>query len=237
LDDAAEIMLAAVLARTKLRAEAAYVAVCQGLDRLILERRYGFPPEASHKIALSEFGLDADHRVGYQPSPRAFLRQLLRNIEIGENDVFLDLGSGMGHVVLEAARRPLRRVIGVELVPEFTSIARQTIERNRRRLRCREVDLVTADAVDYPIPDDVTVVYLFNPFRGPVFDAAIRNLLASIDRNPRSISILYSGPFDEDRLMATGRARFVGRGRRRIRRWAPADYLAVYELLPGPTAE
>jgi SAM-dependent methyltransferase len=109
--------------------------------------------------------------------------------------VFLDLGCGLGWVVLEAGvRYPFRRVIGVDVVPAFTEVARQTIAVNRPRLRCGEVELVTADATGYEVPDDVTVVYPFHPVYGEAFDAVVSNLIASVDRTPRRLRVIRGPP-------------------------------------------
>ena len=124
--------------------------------------------------------------------------------------------------MLEAARRyRFRRVIGVDFVPRLTDLARETVDRNRDRLKCRDIELVTQDVVDYEVPDDVTVTYLYDPFRGQVFDAVIAKLIASVDRNPRRLRLIYAVPEEAQRLEATGRVRLVRRGRRMVRRWLP----------------
>jgi hypothetical protein len=215
------------------RARIVYERGRQNADGLYSQWRYGFPPKATGKLPLSEVGFEADDRNGYEPSPRLMLRQMLRRAGVQDSDVFIDLGSGMGHAVIEAARNPFRKIVGVELVPEFTEIAQTVVDRNRTKLRCRNIELVTADLVEYEIPDDVTVAFMSNPVRGPLFEAVVSQLLASIDRNPRRIRLLYFAPRETERLLATGRARLLGYGHRLIRRWVPAEYLAIFELLPA----
>lgn len=165
--------------------------------------------ETSAKVALEDFGLSTRDRVDYAPSGWLDLRHGLRRGGVSDDDVFLDLGSGKGRVVLLAARYPFKRVIGVELAPHLTAVARRNVDRFRPALRCREVELVTADIVRYRVPDDVSVVYMFNPFHGPVFDAAIGALIASVDRRPRAVRLIYRRPENHDRLMRTGRFRLV----------------------------
>jgi SAM-dependent methyltransferase len=89
-------------------------------------------------------------------------------------DVFLDPGSGKGRAVLLAARYPFKRVIGVEFSESLTAIARRNMATFRARLRCHDVELVTADVVDYRIPDDVSVVYMFNLFHERLVGARSR---------------------------------------------------------------
>jgi hypothetical protein len=149
--------------------------------------------------------------------------------------VFVDFGSGMGRVVFQAALwYPFRQVIGVELSARLHEIAEDNIARNRSRLRCRDVDLVRADVLDYPVPDDVTVAFFDNPFTGHIFAAVLDRLLGSVDRAPRTVTIVYFNPVEHERLLATGRVRLVRqvRGLRPGREWARSNATYVYTLTP-----
>jgi SAM-dependent methyltransferase len=181
--------------------------VSHALTRAVIEPTCGI--DTSQPVELADIGLGAPGRVDYRPSGWLDLGCILRRADVSEDDVFLDLGSGKGRVVLLAARYPFSRVVGVELSPQLTEIARRNVRNCRTRPRCGEIELVTADATAYRIPDDVSIVYMFNPFRGPVFDAAIARLIESVDRRPRTVRLIYRKPDDHDRLMRTGRFRLV----------------------------
>jgi hypothetical protein len=58
-------------------------------------------------------------------------------------------------------------------------VARLNIERNRHRLKCQDVEIVTADATKYEIPNDLTIAYFFSPFTGEAFERVIDNLVES----------------------------------------------------------
>ena len=156
-------------------------------------------------VDLRDLDLHSDDRVDYQPSGLRMLGQALRKIDVCESDVFLDLGSGKGRIVLQAARYPFRRVLGVEISPQLHRIAERNLQRRRKRLRCGEVVLVNSAAETYDIPDDVSVVYMFNPFCGTPFAKVVRALVDSHDRNPRPLRIIYHHAQEEDVLLATGR--------------------------------
>jgi 16S rRNA G966 N2-methylase RsmD len=205
----------------------------RGLHRLILERRYGMPRGTLREVSLKEFGLNTEDRVKHVPSQWGILRRVLPPSEVSEDDVFIDLGCGMGSVLMEAASHyRFRRVIGVDLVPQFTAVAEQmaAAARERGRLRVPDVEVVTADVTEYEIPDDVTVVFMFDPFHGEVLEAVIRKLIESVDRRPRRFRIVYCYPREGWRLERTGRARLVKHGHRPYRPWSRADYLKLYEL-------
>lgn len=83
------------------------------------------------------------------------------------------------------------------------------------------------------------MAFLFNPFTGQTFTTVVDHLLASVDRNPRSLRIIYVGPREHRRLMATGRIRFVKRLRRPrpVRAWADHGSIHLYDIIPQPTTE
>jgi hypothetical protein len=207
------------------------------LVRLLFDRRYGFQRDTAVTVPLERFGLAAPERVEYEPSPWFILARILPRSEVAAEDVFLDFGAGMGRAVFQAAKRyAFRRVIGVELVEQFARAARLNVERNLHRLRCRDVEIVSCDVLTYEVPDDVTIAYFNNPFRGDLFAAAVDRLLASVDRRPRRLRIIYRNPVEHDRLLATGRIREVRHARRLVRRWSRTGSMRLYAVDPLPAA-
>lgn len=115
-----------------------------------------------------------------------------------ERSTFVDVGSGMGRVVLLAARRPFRQIIGVEISPALHQIACE----NRQRfpaagVRCRDIRLVRADAASFTFPRGDLVVYLYNPFRSEVFEPMLDALLAGPSRE---VVLLYHTPLERDAI-------------------------------------
>jgi SAM-dependent methyltransferase len=166
-------------------------------------------------IPLERFGLADPERSYYQPAPWSTLPRILPRREVSEQDVFIDYGCGMGRIVyLAAARYRFKRVIGLEISAQLNEIAQANIERNADRLRCQDVELVTADALDYQPPNDTTVAFFANPFRGRVFAAALLRLLDSVSGPLR---IIYFNPVEHAMVMDTGQFRVV----RRLRGWRP----------------
>ena len=144
--------------------------------------------------------------VAYSPSPWWILRWLLPTSEVQSTDVFVEFGCGKGRVVLDAARRyRFRRVVGVELSPELSEVARELVTSERGRLRCQDVTIETIDATQFEIPDEMTYAYLYNPFFGATFERVVENIIESLDRSPRRIRVIYLHPAHHDTLVATGR--------------------------------
>ncbi len=213
------------------RVRPAYLAMRRTLSKTLIERWSG--TETSAEVDLRTLGLAADGRVSYEPSGWLDLRRVLRRNEVGSDDVFADFGSGKGRVVLQAARYPFKRVIGVELSEELTEVARQNVATARNR-RCGEIELVVSDVLDFQIPDDLTVAYLYNPFSGEIFDAVLAKLIESVDRAPRTLRLIYRTPMEHDRIAATGRFRLVrsARGFRPGKAWSHKMSIRLYVLTP-----
>ncbi len=117
---------------------------------------------------------DATH---YEATPVGDLANLLAAVPLPlERASFVDLGSGMGRVVLLATAYPFRQIVGVEISPALHEVALENMAAFAGRRRCRDVRLVCADALRFPFPRGELIAYLFNPFRGAVLDAVVRRL-------------------------------------------------------------
>ncbi|GAA3243395.1 class I SAM-dependent methyltransferase [Pseudonocardia petroleophila] len=212
-----------------------YVAVRRAVTGVLFERRYGVTTAGAR--SREELGFSDEEYNRYLPAGLTSLRRILRRSEVGSDDVFVDFGSGMGRVVLQAALAyPFRRVVGVELSTELHEIASGNLERNRDRLRTRDVTLVHSDVRDFAIPDDLTVAFLYNPFGGEVFANVVHRLIESADRAPRTLRVIYGNPVEEEALLATGRFEQVRRlsGMRPTREWARSNAFVMYRLVPAP---
>jgi hypothetical protein len=190
--------------------------------------------ETATEARLEDYQLDDPERVRYVATGRFVVPRVLRRIGVGPDDVFIDFGSGKGRVVYQAAQFPFKRVIGVEIAEELNCIARYNIDHNRDRLVCGDVELVTEDAVSYQVPDDVTVAYFYHPFEGRIFARVIDNLVASLDRNPRQLRIIYVYPKGANYLLENDRfelERKMKAPRPALRQWH--DVLVFRSKAPG----
>lgn len=199
-----------------------------------MERYYGI--ESAEKVALERLGHAHAERVGYEPSRWLGLPLGLAGWRPTADDVFADIGAGKGRVVVQAARHyGFKRVIGVEISPELSALARRNVERNRARLRCADVTIAVGDALDWEIPDDLTIAYLFNPCTGEVFSRLVDRLAAAVDRRRRPLRLIYVNPVEHERLISRRNVKELERPSRRLARVAGMSDGALrrYELAPG----
>lgn len=159
-------------------------------------------------VFLGELDPDAigpslEFATHYEPTPVAEANALLdaSPLEPGRT-TFVDLGAGMGRVVLLAARRAYRTVIGVEISPALVEVARENVgsAHDPHRL-ATDVRIVRADARDYTFPRGDLAVYLYNPFRGPVLDAVLRRLY--VPPAARDVVLLYHTAVERESVDAT----------------------------------
>jgi SAM-dependent methyltransferase len=150
-------------------------------------------------------------RKGYAPTAWHVVPRALRYIGVSGRDTFIDFGCGKGRVVHQAARWPFRRVIGVEVSPKLAEVAQAGLAARRHRYRCEHVEIVIADATQYEVPDDLTIGFFYRPFGPESMEAVLRCIVASIERRPRLVRLIYVAPQDGTlaAILATGRFRLV----------------------------
>jgi SAM-dependent methyltransferase len=150
-------------------------------------------------------------RMPYQASSWHVLPRALHYLGVSGHDTFVDFGCGKGRVVHQAARRPFRRVIGVEISPTLAESARKGLAARSHQHRCPNVEIVVSDVTQFPVPDDLTIGFLFHPFANEILEAVLRNIVASIDRHPRRVRLIYVRPLHASQVLATERFRLVKR--------------------------
>ena len=160
------------------------------------ERRFGI--DSAGYISLSDLGFaELDATCGaYEPISYRDIFTALRQLDLTpDRDVFLDYGSGKGRAVIAAATFPFKRVIGVELSEDLNCIARENAARAQHKLRCRDVQILTANALEYEPPDDLTVVLMNNPFTLEMMQQVSEKICASLARTPRTLHVIFRYPY------------------------------------------
>ncbi len=115
---------------------------------------------------------------------------LVEYLGMGRDDVFYDLGSGVGKVVLQVAMRAsIRRCVGVELARSRHRIARRMLDEARATglIRARECELRCADFMRAPL-GDATVVYTCSTAFSTAFMNELAERLARLTTGIRWVS-------------------------------------------------
>jgi SAM-dependent methyltransferase len=127
--------------------------------------------------------------------PTATLR-LLAQLELDRRDRFVDLGAGIGKVVLLAAMTTdVGGVLGVELSATRVAIAQQALTRARReRVRgAGRVRMLEADMLRCPL-DDATVIHTCSTAFSPAFMRRLIRRLAKLPKLRTLVSLQELDP-------------------------------------------
>jgi hypothetical protein len=172
-----------------------------------------FHVDTSGEIHLSELDIQSPNSAfgnSYQPSAPKMFFEMLGSVDIRHGDyTFIDFGSGKGLVLLLASTYPFRRIIGVEFSPQLHRIAEQNIRNYQNpSQQCRNIELLLGDVVEYRVPEEPIVLYLFNPFDEKIMEVLVENIRRSLDVHPRPVFVLYKNPianavFEREKFLKT----------------------------------
>lgn len=117
-----------------------------------------------------------------------FVYKLARILRLDPDDVFCDLGCGMGRILCVMARSNISKCIGIELHEDLCEIARA----NALRLRGRKapIEVVCADAAVADLSEG-TIYFMYNPFGAHTLRDVLENIKKSLQEFPRSVKIVY----------------------------------------------
>ena len=135
---------------------------------------------------------ESDWRLHYTPTSYSDIFRLLRIVDLAKDDVFVDLGSGLGRAVFAASRLGAGRSIGIEIVPDLCERA----EDNRRRSRfaARNIKFICTHALNYQ-HCDTTVLFMFHPFGEDTMQQVLCDIKAArTGRTAPRLRIIYMNP-------------------------------------------
>jgi hypothetical protein len=112
-----------------------------------------------------------DEMVFYQPTPVRHILHLIASCALSEADVLVDLGAGLGHVVLLASMLTGARGIGIEMEPAYVRSARECA----RSFGLSRVLFLQQDAREADFSDG-SVFYLYTPFTGTILTDVLDRL-------------------------------------------------------------
>jgi hypothetical protein len=141
-------------------------------------------------------GINWIYGVRYQPVNQSLFVKVIKELSIPyEEFVFIDFGSGKGRALLLAAGFPFKRIVGIEYCDDLNRMARQNLLRYPDTSKlCKDIDLVSMDAVEYRLPSEPLVLFFYNPFGRLVMEKVVENVVDSFKLNRRRMVIVYLTP-------------------------------------------
>jgi hypothetical protein len=109
--------------------------------------------------------------IGYVPTPARVIFALLDHLSLRADDVFYDVGSGLGRVALLVGLLTAAQATGIEVEPAYCAVAQQSAQ----RLHLERVTFINGDARQANYADG-TVFFLYTPCTGRMFQEVLDRL-------------------------------------------------------------
>ncbi len=173
--------------------------------------------ETRRRIPVSQLGIvgpGAEHAKAYEASDTKCFSEILGKLNIAySNFLFIDLGAGKGKTLIMASQFPFKRILGVELSPSLSRVARRNCNAFlNEKPACATFEIMCANAAEIAFPDDPLVIYMFNPFDESILSRVLANLKQSLSQQPREVFVVYYNPLHDHAIKASGAFEFVFEG-------------------------
>ncbi|MEE8303404.1 MAG: hypothetical protein V3S24_13325 [Candidatus Tectomicrobia bacterium] len=118
--------------------------------------------------------------IAYEPTPARVILALVDQVQLTADDVFYDLGAGLGHVSILVHLMTRAAARGVEIEAAYCRHAQRCAEELGLSQQVRFLNFDARD-VDYT---DGTVFFMYTPFTGKLLDAVLATLARQARHRP-----------------------------------------------------
>lgn len=170
-----------------------------GAGKQIFERLNNFRWEAQlNKSTRGIAEVDKPDAVYYATIHYSAVYRVLRHLSLQPSDIFVDVGCGKGRISCCAARRPCRKVVGIDYCGDFCKEA----QRNAARMRGRRVPLlVHKGAAEEFDSTEAAALFFFSPFRASTLTAVLQKM--DHDSQHRRIRLAFVNCNEEQRRLGS----------------------------------
>jgi SAM-dependent methyltransferase len=127
----------------------------------------------------------------FEAQAHSGIRKIVGEAALKPDDVVYVIGCGKGRALCHFARKPVKKVIGVEIVTAFARQAELNLKGLNGRKAAYEVLNQDACLTDY---SDGTVFYFYNPFGEHSFRHVLQAIVQSIEKSPKTVRLIYVNP-------------------------------------------
>lgn len=164
-----------------------------GLLRHIIQKTYNYAISEPDKLNQYEpFSPEVYGETSFD-----FIDQMINEVEMNEDDVFIDLGSGVGQVILQmAAASRCKKCIGIEKADIPAKFAEAMDKRFRFWMKWHgkkhgEYELIKGDFFDEKFKeliDNATILFVNNYAFGPAVDHRLKQTFADLRDGAKIVS-------------------------------------------------
>lgn len=123
---------------------------------------------------LSDHHDSISHAMAYQAVWIRNLRELFSEAKKTgyKFENFIDIGSGKGKACFYAHKKNIfNHIIGVDFSEPLVEIANI----NKKKLNSKNISFINADAIQFVLPNQTCLVFMFNPFDSTILEKFISN--------------------------------------------------------------
>ena len=115
--------------------------------------------------------------IRYEATPARVVLEMIDNLRFMPDDIFFDIGSGLGFVVMLVNPLTNIRCVGIEYDPAYCEYARNSTQ----SLNLNGISFIQGDARHTNL-NDGTIFYMFTPFVNQVFSSVLARLRYTANR-------------------------------------------------------
>ncbi|ASZ09942.1 class I SAM-dependent methyltransferase [Chitinophaga pendula] len=169
------------------------------------ERKYGIRTIGTDNLTGDIPKEDIEHVSMYEPINYYTATWLFDRLTPADrNTAFIDIGCGKGRVLAIAAAYGFPQVIGIEYSPKLCRLAQPVCDALKQRHPGTHISVIQADARVFDLPDNIGVIFLFNPFDETIMKIFIEKVMESLRRKKRPLKVLYANPQCKQLWLDTG---------------------------------
>ena len=162
---------------------------------ILVDKIFGY--DFLKTIDPEELGLDPNKFSRCSPSGNNYLRNLLNNLEISNNDSILDIGCGKGSVLNILINYPFKEICGIEISSKLAKICKK----NMLKKKDNRVKIINKDARNFNHFKKYNYYYMYNPCSASILKPIIQNIA---NQAPVNTKIIYNNPKFEKILLENG---------------------------------
>lgn len=169
------------------------------------EKKYGIHTTGADELKhLEKLGINTSHATLYMPVSYSLLEEIFEQLPALPRMHFVDIGCGKGRALCVAAYHGFKNVTGIDFSKKLCDDATSNLALTQIKLPSLQYQVINNDAFYFEIPDDADCIFLFNPFDEIIMSAVVKNIRKSLQRNHRTVNIIYVNPLHKTYFLNAG---------------------------------
>jgi SAM-dependent methyltransferase len=169
------------------------------------ERKYQINTTGSDELKkIASAGVDISHATVYMPASYLLLEEVFTKLPANNRKHLVDIGCGKGRALCVAAYNGFNKVTGIDFSAGFCKIAEENLLKTKTIFPALNFSVINEDAAIIAMPPDADCIFFFNPFDEFIMKIVLKNILASYNKNPRNLYIIYLNPLYKTAFLQEG---------------------------------